>query len=142
MRWLVLFSMLWVGCAPTVLPPIEAKPADKVKAETDLSLLGERSQLNAPLDIKGVKVLWLEGSKMLITTRTTKWDTFEEDGKEVREGRAVIEFKDGDRMRTVTIGEGAHKMVFGYRVSVSLAFEYYNQVEATYVPHIKMTISR
>jgi hypothetical protein len=134
--------MLFMGCAPTVLPPLETKPAENVKPAIDYSLLGVPVNLNEELDIKGVQVLWIEGTKILITTRGTKWDEFTENGKVTRDGRAIIEFKDGHKERTVTIGEGTEKLVFGYRVSVSLAWEFYNKLEATYVPHIKMTISR
>ena len=142
MRWITLFSMMWIGCAPTVLPPVEAEVPVNAQPAVDYSVLGERVRLDEELDIKGVMVLWIEGTEILITTRTTKWDEFTEDGKVVRDGRAIIEFKEGDKMRTVTIGEKSEKMVFGYRVSVSLAWEYYDKVAATYVPHFKMTISR
>ena len=126
-----------------VLPP---KKVDRTLAATqpviDYSDLGRPVNLNEPLEVKGVNPLWVRDTQLLVSINTTKWDEFEEEGKTVREGRAILNFSAGDKRRVVTIAEGDEKVVFGYRVSVTYAFEFYDKRDATFIPHVKMTISR
>ena len=141
MRLLCLLLFFSLGCgAPMVYESKETAPKkpQPTKPKLDYKNLGNPVQLNQELDIKGVEPVWVEGSEFLLEIRATKWDEIAGE----REGRATLLCRNAGQEKTITIEEDRSKVVFGYTVSVSYAYEFYDNVDATYIPHVKLIISR
>ncbi len=149
----MLMSLLLIaswGCAPTYGvvekdETVKARPLPKPKPKpVDLSNRGRPELLTMEFEMKGYETVWLKDSPLLVTLETTKWDVIgEDDTPDSREGRATLVFEQHGTSERRTIVEGQTKTVFGaYSVSVSLAYEFYRESDARYLPHAKLTVQR
>jgi hypothetical protein len=111
----------------------------------DLSNYGAAVQFNAMVEIKGMGTVWIEGSPFLLTLLETRWDDIETDKGTERIGRAKVrvwEPEGDEREKTVTIEEGRTKTALGYRITISYAYEFYEESSARHIPHAKLTIQK
>ncbi len=147
MRWMLIPLML-LACGPTIhVGPVSKAPekvAPKPKPKPlDLSTRGFPEALGFEIEIKGYKTVWLKETDLLVTLKTTRWDSVgDEADKNAREGRSTFQFERGSVQKTRTIDEGETKTVLGFKVSVSYAYEFYNEADARFVPHTKFTVRR
>lgn len=95
-------------------------------------------------ELKGYETVWLKGTGLLVTLKETKWDVIgEDDTPDSREGRAVLFFEEAGKTERRTIVEGQDKVILGgYSVSVSMAYEFYRERDARYLPHAKLSVRR
>ncbi len=143
----LLMSSLLLACGSAthvgpVTAPVKVAPPPKPKP-VDLSNKGFPHDLGKEIEIKGYKTVWLKGTDLLVTLQTTRWDAVgDEQDKESRQGRATLVFERGSQNKPRTIDEGDTKLVLGFNVSVSYAYEFYNESDARFVPHVKFTVRR
>ncbi len=137
-----LSASLIASCGgPTVVAnPIVAtkKPVEKPK-KLDRSNEGSPVGLAEKIELKGYQTIWVRDTRMLCTLLKTSWDEIDDSS---REGRMTITCNLGTGAREVTIDEGASRTMFGFKIAVSYAYEYYNPNKGTYVPHAKFTITK
>jgi hypothetical protein len=144
------FGLALGGCAPTYgaveqpKTPTATPKAPEAPKPADLSQRGRPEPLAMEFELKGYETVWLKGTGLLVTLKETKWDVIgEDDTPDSREGRAVLFFEEAGKTERRTIVEGQDKVILGgYSVSVSMAYEFYRERDARYLPHAKLSVRR
>ena len=112
---------------------VKPKPVAKV---VDYSAEGRPVALGSWAKIVGYNTVWVQGTSVLITLKTTAWD--EIDG--AREGRATLIIGQGAETKTIVMQEGQTRTIAGLQLEVKTAFEEY--LEGRYEPMVELKASR
>ena len=136
----LLVSVFFLACAAPVVmaPPPPPKP---VETPIDLNKVAIPVKLDTQFEMKGYTIVFVEGTDLRIELLETKWEEMTIGGATTREGRAKLQATTAKETKVVSIDEGEEQTVFGYRLAVEYAYEFYDQ-DASYKPHVKMKVMR
>lgn len=136
----LILSVFLLACAApvAVAPP---PPKKTVETPIDLNKVAIPVKLDTPFEMKGYTIVFVEGTDLRIELLETKWEEMTIAGTTTREGRARLQATTAGGSKVVTIDEGDEQTVFGLRLIVDYAYEFYDK-DYSYKPHVKMKVMR